>query len=125
MEVFSREEIPIQRAPAQTRGAPWPLPQFLNSTRIPLYLQADSFQFVVTHTTCDILEQALHRYHTTIFGQLQRKSIFSLLHEFPRLFMRSSSDSLYPVVTKFNISLESACDSYPSLESNESCKYYC
>ncbi|XP_067665760.1 beta-hexosaminidase subunit beta-like isoform X2 [Haliotis asinina] len=96
---------------AATIGAPWPLPQNIKQSSTLFTVDAQTFMFVTTGISCDILNEAYTRYIPLIFGQ----NYANKKHWFKRPRVGAG------VVSSLNVSVSTACQGqYPSLESDES-----
>ena len=101
-----------------SKGSPWPMPESMTTTKIPMDVNADQFMFVLaTPYRCDDLQDAFIRYKKLIFGP--ESSMLRFRPYIARPHGRSDS-----VVTSLNVSVLSSCvqGALPDLQSDESCK---
>ena len=112
-----------------TVGRPWPLPQSIQTTAQQFALHSAAFHFFVdpTSQTCDLLTSALDRYFRLIFYPktylsyiLDQQSTEQDTKQTPKKSLADLAD--VPQLTRLVVRIDHACDQYPSLESNESCK---
>ena len=109
-----------------TVGQPWPKPQTIHTTAQQFVIQPAAFHFLVdpTSQTCDLLTSALDRYYKLIFyPQTYLDYVLnqtSTKKDIPRKPKKSLAD--VPLLPRLTVRIDTACDQYPSLESNESCK---
>ncbi|KAJ8321931.1 hypothetical protein KUTeg_000402 [Tegillarca granosa] len=92
-----------------TVGAPWPMPQKYSTTNDVFSLDAAKFQFIATGKSCDILYAAFDRYNSLTFGRQKNTLKF-----FPKI------KRVQVPLQGINVNVQSDCDKYPSLESDES-----
>ena len=95
-----------------TVGQPWPAPKKMMTTSQMFGIDAYDFEFY-DPKRCDLLQQAFVRYHRLIFGFDSEVLKFRSFKEKAGYLM-----SLSVTVTK-----DCSPDDYPTLESDESCKY--
>lgn len=92
----------------------WPLPQNMTTSVNILQFIPNSFNFLVTGQSCDILETALARWWYRTFPNNGKQCCSR----------HSISPSLGPVLNNLKVNVMTPCVGiYPSLESDESCKY--
>lgn len=94
---------------SQTVGQPWPMPASYSSNSDLYSIDSELFEFTATGQSCDVLYEAFARYRRILFGQNLEVLKFK-----PHL--GESHQTLY-------VNQRKPCDKYPSLESDESCKY--
>ncbi|XP_006824994.1 beta-hexosaminidase subunit beta-like [Saccoglossus kowalevskii] len=103
-------------------GSVWPMPQLMQVQENRVFLSADTFEFSFSMHDCDTLQSAFKRYYHIIFdGHLDTKLKFS-----PRVEKQESNCVLPSCDTAENtmleglvVELDTPCEKYPSLESNE------
>uniref|UniRef100_A0A8C5LHH1 Beta-hexosaminidase n=1 Tax=Jaculus jaculus TaxID=51337 RepID=A0A8C5LHH1_JACJA len=100
---------------AEPEPALWPLPLSVRMSPRLLRLAASDFSIVhgpssTADPSCSLLEEAFRRYYDYIFGFHTRHHGFAKFQAGPQLQQLQVS-----------ITLESQCDSFPSLSSDESC----
>lgn len=111
-------------------GKTWPLPQSVQTTAQQYAVHPDAFHFMVNSTgqTCDLLTSALDRYFRIIFYPqsyiqyiLNPKSPEAQIKPKPKKSLADLRDT--PILQRLNVYIQQPCDQYPSLESNEACKW--
>lgn len=104
-------------APARLQPALWPFPRSVQMFPRLLYISAEDFS--IDHSpnstagpSCSLLQEAFRRYYNYVFGFYKR-------HHGPARFRAE------PQLQKLlvSITLESECESFPSLSSDETCKH--
>lgn len=103
-------------APPKTTGAVWPKPQEISQDETYLTLDSQTFEFVYTGLSCDIVDAAIARYTTVIFNP-------------PRLSCTAkhpprTSNNLQGALPALEINISGECESWPYLNMDESCKVY-
>lgn len=101
-------------AQAVLQPALWPFPRAVQMFPRLLFLSAENFQIVhdpssTAGPSCSLLQEAFRRYYNYVFGFYKR-------HHGPAKFQ--DGPELQKLVVSIN--LESECDSFPSLSSDES-----
>ncbi|XP_074649889.1 beta-hexosaminidase subunit beta-like [Tubulanus polymorphus] len=94
------------------RGALWPMPSSVKSSTSVLSI-GESFQFISTGQTCDIIDAAFARYYKYIFGI--DKADDKLRFRSFRTFVTAPGN-----LGSLSVHLSSPCERYPSLEMKES-----
>jgi hypothetical protein len=112
-------------------GQPFPKPQSLSQTDKQFSLDARVFSFhhAQDSVVCDLITNAFNRYYKIIFKPAQYameiggRPVTRARSPGESSFPRVNIDQLERVVVK----VETECENYPSLDSNESCKtkYIC
>ena len=93
----------------------WPLPQSITTARKTLQFISKSFSFVVTGHSCDILDAALVRWWHRTFPNNGKQCCSG----------HSANSSSQPELKSLKVKVKTPCVGInPSLESDESCKYY-
>ena len=90
----------------QTQGKPWPLPKSMNQTSDILILDKNHFDFHVIGHSCDLLQEALKRYHGIVFDGVSD-------------YMLWYSDK--SALGNLDIDMKEACEDYPHFNMDESC----
>ncbi|KAL5004133.1 hypothetical protein ScPMuIL_017589 [Solemya velum] len=91
-------------------GQPWPMPAKYSSNSDLYSINSENFKFIATGESCDVLYQAFVRYRRILFGKDQEVLKFKPHGKHSKA---GSFDILY--VNQLN-----RCDTYPSLNSDES-----
>ncbi|KAL5005527.1 hypothetical protein ScPMuIL_018983 [Solemya velum] len=91
-------------------GQPWPMPAKYSSNSDLYSINSENFKFIPTGESCDVLYQAFVRYRRILFGRDQEVLKFKPHGKHSKA---GSFDILY--VNQLN-----RCDTYPSLNSDES-----
>ncbi|XP_052100313.1 beta-hexosaminidase subunit alpha-like [Mytilus californianus] len=104
MVCYSRH---LQATINPTIGAPWPMPQKYSPSNKVYMLDESTFRFEATGETCDILTSAFDRYKQIIFDTTFR-------------FQPKHGTDTENALTVASVKVESECDRFPSLESDES-----
>lgn len=121
------QSLVIKRAPNATIGEPWPLPQkyIVNNSNV-FRISRETLKVTIRNNSCDILQQAIERFKENIYK-------FSLEEYYSNLVNIEASgfenlenkyrQSMYTKsinLTSLHIYVNTKCDVYPSLESDES-----
>lgn len=103
----------------KTVGEPWPLPQVISKSNYVQTLSKLTFDFEISPkgNDCNLLREAMNRCYENIF-RIPRSNVLKF-HALGKSFNDlHSSDRL----NSLELKLENACEKYPSLHMNESCK---
>ena len=111
----------------KSRGRPFPQPQSYISTETQHTLdeRAFAFQYVQGSVVCDLLSSAFNRYYKIIFkpqnfnyarGVSVQKMVKNMMHH-------KEKNLKEPILKRVVVNVRQPCVDYPSLESDESCKY--
>jgi hypothetical protein len=109
-------------------GQPFPKPQIFvtQETQHKIDQRNFSFQYVKVSATCDLLSVAFNRYYKLIF-QPQTYEINENVRRVRKLTKRNMKNvQIEPndvAVDRVIVNVEQPCEEYPSLESDESCKF--
>ncbi len=103
----------IRAAPIPQAGSPWPMPQIYYSDPIQFRLQPSNFHFYVAGEGCDILNYGFARTRRNMFG------------DDPPDDTEEYDWSDVVDIHYLNVTVLKECDRFPSLESDEACKYSC
>lgn len=101
----------------QTYGSPWPTPMKMTTGKTQFNLNAEDFVFNLKSfpgkpAQCDIIQAAFARYRTIIFGPTADALKF-------QPYRQTDAAS----ITSLTVSISGNCTGYPSLDSDESCKF--
>ena len=110
-----------------SQGSPWPSPASITTTTESQPVDAMQFRFNTTGHNCDILEAAFIRYISIIFhGKPYYKEHSGVdvsrveKHNGPQfLFQPKMSDG---GLKSLDVALKNECETWPSLEMDESCE---
>ena len=108
-------------------GSPVPMPQYFSTSekQFNINARAFSFQYDPESQTCDLIRLAFKRYHNIIFNPLK----YSInLNEKNVRKIRKSNLKKHPkdndlVIDKLVVNVKKPCEKFPTLESDESCKF--
>lgn len=117
----------IRRAPIPSIGVPWPKPQKIRSSSDSLY-RIKTLSAKTNLTKCDLLSKAVKRYRDLFFTCHNEHFINNLLNVHNANFtFPIQKPSLEYLMSQPDISrlylLVMTCPSYPTISSDESCKY--
>lgn len=103
--------------PPRGRGKPLPLPQTYISTETQHFLDARNFifEFVKGSSVCDVVNLAFYRYHKIIFRPDEAFSVRKIKQNKVKSLKRDPS-----LLKRLLVNIQSPCEDYPSLESDES-----
>lgn len=111
-----------------SKGQPVPKPQHYTPSAVNIAINSDTFQFVATGQSCDVLQEAFRRYSIMIFAGINKDT--KLLFK-PRKLLLPYLSRFSPYSSGFSVgvNVKTACGpdingnkQYPALESDESCK---
>lgn len=123
------QTLVIRRAPNATIGAPWPLPyKYVVNNSLVFIIRKETFKINIRNNSCDVLEKAVERFKENIFKfsleeyytnlvNIESSGFFSLDEKYEQLMYTKALD-----LTTLHIYVNSKCDQYPSVQSDESCK---
>lgn len=102
----------------RNKGKPLPIPQSYISTDTQHNLDERNFkfQFVKGSFVCDVVTLAFYRYHKIIFRPTDLFHVKKIMKKETKLPGKSSQGLLKNVF----VNIHTACEDYPSLESDES-----
>lgn len=108
-----------------TVGQPWPKPQNMQITLVQYAIHPAAFHFAVNDTsqTCDLLTSAFDRYYRMIFFPksymdyvlYQKKETTTQ----PKKKLEDLKDAT--LLKRLTVNIQTPCETYPNLESDESC----
>ena len=121
------QPLMIRRAPNATIGEPWPLPQKIMVNESRVFKVSNELKVKIRNNTCDILENAIHRFRQNLRYSVEE--FYSNLVNidgsgFENLEKKYAKD-IYQRTRKLDvlhIHVNTACQRYPSIESDETCK---
>jgi len=117
-----------------TVGEVWPKPQSIETTNEQYSIHPSTFHFVLNEKSqqCDLLTNAFIRYYKIIFyPHTYLSSILSKTNDFIRqpqldkfLIKNLSNNTDIPLLKDVYVNVQTPCDEWPRLESNESCNLF-
>ena len=112
-------------------GRPVPLPQIYTATESQYYLNPSEFkfQFVKGSYVCDVTTLAFNRYHRLIFNPHEYEIVTNrrVVQKRPqnrKLMLNQKFSDGQGSVKELLVRVAEPCEEYPTLESDESCKYF-
>lgn len=123
-----RQSLLIRRAPSATIGEPWPLPQMMTVNESRVFILSKDYKVFIRNNTCDVLENSVKRFKDNI--RLANQEAYSNLVNiddsgFENLERKYENDIFKKAdhLSSIHIHVNSPCQRYPSIESDESCEY--
>ena len=109
-------------------GQPWPLPQQITSNSIvhSLDARAFAFQYAESSQVCQLLTSAFNRYYKIIFLPesyeiVSNRNFVKKVKSNKKSYKSSVADPT--LLKRIVVNVQLPCEDYPTLDSDESCKY--
>ncbi len=111
-------------------GKPVPLPQIYTASENQFYLNPSEFKFQFARGSyvCDVTRLAFTRYHKLIFNPDQYEIVANrrVVKKRPlnrKLMLNQRFSYNQDSINQLLVNVAEPCEEYPTLESDESCKY--